>query len=51
MSVMRRKYGIEHIPVFGLERIKSWIWTTLLSYNLVKYQKYKLTLKKQVMAA
>ena len=50
MSVMRRKYGIDHIPVFGLEWIKSWIWTTLLSYNLVKYQKYKLSFKKQVMA-
>lgn len=51
MSVMRRKYGIDHIPVFGIKRIKSWVWTTLLSYNLVKYQKYKLTVKKQVMAA
>ena len=42
MSVMRRKYDVDHIPVFGLERLKSWIWTTLLSYNLVKYQKYTL---------
>lgn len=40
MSVMRRKYDLDHIPVFGLERLKTWIWTTLLSYNLVKYQKY-----------
>jgi len=47
MSVMRRKYDIDHIPVFGLERLKNWIWTTLLSYNLVKYQKFKATLAKQ----
>ena len=46
MSVMRRKYNIDHLPVFGLDRLKSWIWTTLLSYNLVKYQKYKLAQKK-----
>lgn len=51
MSVMRRKYGIDHIPVFGLERIKSWIWTTLLSYNLVKYQKHKLATKKTISVA
>lgn len=42
MSVMRRKYDVDHIPVFGLERLKSWIWTTLISYNLVKYHKYML---------
>ena len=47
MSVMRRKYDLDHIPVFGLERLKTWVWTTLLSYNLVKYQKYHLTLEKQ----
>ena len=41
MSVMRRKYGIDHLPVFGLVRVKQWIWTTLLAYNLVKYQKYQ----------
>lgn len=46
MSVMRRKYGLDHIPVFGLDRLKSWIWTTLLSYNLVKYQKYQASLAK-----
>lgn len=42
MSVMRRKYDVDHIPVFRLERLKNWIWTTLISYNLVKYQKYML---------
>lgn len=46
MSVMRRKYDLDHIPVFGLDRLKSWIWTTLLSYNLVKYQKYQASLAK-----
>lgn len=51
MSVMRRKYDIDHIPVFGLERLKTWIWTTLFSYNLVKYQKYKATLEKNTSAA
>lgn len=50
MSVMRRKYDLDHIPVFGLERLKTWVWTTLLSYNLVKYQRYHLTLEKQPLA-
>lgn len=50
MSVMRRKYDLDHIPVFGLERLKSWIWTTLLSYNLVKYQKYMESSAKQMLA-
>ena len=50
MSVMRRKYGVDHIPVFGLDRLGNWIWTTLLSYNLVKYQKYKATLEKRLLA-
>ena len=50
MSVMRRKYDIDHIPVFGLERLKLWVWTTLLSYNLVKYQKYQLTTAKKALA-
>ena len=50
MSVMRRKYGIDHLPVFGLERIRNWIWTTLLAYNLVKYWKY-INRKKSVSVA
>ena len=50
MSVMRRKYGIDQIPVFGLERLRVWIWTTLLAYNLVKYQKYMLSSKKELAA-
>ena len=41
MSVMRRKYDVDHIPVFGISRLKTWIWTTLISYNLAKFQKYK----------
>ena len=51
MSVMRRKYALDHIPVFGLNRLKIWVWTSVLSYNLVKYQKYKLTFGKQPSAA
>ena len=47
MSVMRRKYDVDHIPVFGINRLKTWIWTTLLSYNLVKFQKYQVNLAKQ----
>lgn len=50
MSVMRRKYDVDHIPVFGIDRLKLWIWTTLLSYNLVKYQKYQMALAKQALA-
>ena len=45
MSVMRRKYNIDHLPAFGLDRVKTWVWTALLSYNLVKYQKYLLSQK------
>lgn len=41
MSVMRRKYNIDHLPTFGIHRIKNWIWTTLMAYNLVKHQKYR----------
>ena len=51
MSVMRRKYDLDHIPVFGSGRLSLWIWTSLLSYNLVKYQKYKSTLEKQPLTA
>ena len=50
MSVMRRKYDVDHIPVFGINRVKTWIWTTLISYNLVKYQKYQTTCAKQAIA-
>ena len=50
MSVMRRKYDLDHIPVFGLDRLKTWVWTSLLSYNLVKYKKYRLALEKEVAA-
>lgn len=51
MSVMRRKYRVDQIPVFGIERLKTWIWTSLLSYNLVKYQKYKMGFEKQTSVA
>ena len=51
MSVMRRKYDLDHIPVFGSNRLRLWIWTSLLSYNLVKYQRYKSTLEKQPLTA
>lgn len=50
MSVMRRKYHLDEIPVFGLEQLKNWVWTSILSYNLVKYQKYKTALEKQAAA-
>lgn len=50
MSVMRRKYDIDHLPVFGIDRVKNWIWTTLLSYNLVKYQKYQNASQKELTA-
>ena len=50
MSVMRRKYDIDHLPVFGINRVKNWIWTTILSYNLVKYQKHLNTFKKEFTA-
>ena len=46
MSVMRRKYNIDHIPAFGLERVRTWIWTTLLSYNIGKYWNYNIAQKK-----
>ena len=51
MSVMRRKYDIDHIPAFGLERSKTWIWCSLISYNLVKYQRSLLVRKKSNLAA
>lgn len=41
MSVLRRKYDIDHIPVFGLDRSATWIWCSLLSYNAIKYQHWK----------
>ena len=46
MSVLRRKYGLDDIPVFGIHASGTWVWTSLAAYNLVKYRKY-MTLKKQ----
>lgn len=40
MSVLRRKYRLDEIPVFGIIRSSLWVWTSLLSYNIVKFQKY-----------
>ena len=51
MSVLRRKYDIDHIPVFGLDRSSTWIWCSLLSYNVVKYQRYQQWSEKQQKAA
>ena len=51
MSVLRRKYDIDHIPVFGLGRSSTWIWCSLLSYNVVKYQRYQQWSEKQIQAA
>ena len=51
MSVMRRKYGIDHIPVFGLERSTTWVWFSLLSYNAAKYQCYQKWSERQHCAA
>ena len=50
MSVMRRKYNIDHLPVFGIERYRLWTWTTLLAYNIAKYQKWLLSQKIDVAA-
>ena len=44
MSVLRRKYRLDEIPVFGLIRSSTWVWTSLLSFNLVNLQKYLNTL-------
>lgn len=51
MSVLRRMYGIDHIPVFGRERASTWVWCSLLAYNAVKYQRYLGWLAKQQQAA
>ena len=48
MSVLRRKYKLDDIPVFGIDASALWVWTSLLSYNLVKYQKYTATQKQPV---
>jgi hypothetical protein len=40
MSVLRRKYRLDEIPVFGIIRSSLWVWTSLLPYNVVKFQKY-----------
>ena len=42
MSVMRRKYGLDDIPVFGMAASSIWVWTSLIAYNIVKYKKYLL---------
>ena len=51
MSVLRRKYEIDRIPVFGIERSSTWIWCSLLSYNVVKYKRYQDWVEKQKIAA
>ena len=51
MSVMRRKYDIDRIPVFGIDRASTWIWCSLLSYNITKYQRYQQWSEKQQQAA
>lgn len=53
MSVMRRKYHLDEIPVFGITASAVWVWTSLISYNLAKYQNYLRSLddlKKQPVA-
>ena len=47
MSVLRRKYRVDQLPVFGLDRYKPWIWATLIAYNLAKYQKYLFAQKRR----
>ena len=47
MSVMRRKYDIDRIPVFGIDRASTWVWCSLLSYNIAKYQRYQQWSEKQ----
>lgn len=50
MSVLRRKYGIDHIPVFGIDRSSTWVWCSLFAYNAVKYQRYQHNLEKTAIA-
>lgn len=50
-SVIRQKYGLDYIPVFGLDRLKNRIWTTFFSHNLVKYQKYQVSLAKPILVS
>lgn len=40
MSVMRRKYRLDDLHVFGLERSKPIVWLSILAYNANKYGKY-----------
>lgn len=51
MSVLRRKYHVDQLPVFGLDRYKPWMWTTLIAYNLAKYQKYFFAKKRRAAMA
>lgn len=51
MSVMRQKYDIDRIPVFGLEQSKTWIWCSILAFNVAKYQSYKRSVEKNEIAA
>jgi hypothetical protein len=51
MSVLRRKYHVDQLPVFGLDRYKPWMWATLLAYNLAKYQKYLFAKKRRFLLA
>ena len=35
MSVLRRKYGLDDIPVFGIHASGTRVWTSLAAYNIV----------------
>ncbi len=50
MSVMRRKYRLDDLQVFGLEHSKPLVWLSILAYNANKYGKY-LSAKEQSVAA
>ena len=50
MSVMRRKYHLDDLQVFGIERSKPLVWISILAYNANKYGKY-LSSKEQAVTA
>ena len=47
MSVLRRKYGLDDIPVFGIDASGIWVWTSLIAYNLCKFGKFMTLQEKQ----
>ena len=50
MSVMRRKYRLDDLHVFGLEHSKPIVWLSILAYNANKYGKYLSSIEQPVAA-